>query len=154
MSDVEKDTAGFEHTGDINDIPVKGDVKTSRIIADETDKIGAEKIRDAVRTAAGETPKGKKEPVGTLTKDAPQMVFRVVGGFIGCKKFELDDKDAEIYATHLNILFPVSGKLVSLIVLVMITLNKVYICMDAIQAKFGKKDDVLKQETPSSEEPL
>jgi len=154
MSDVEKDTAGFQHTGDIKDIPIKDDVKTSRIIADETDKITAEKIRSAVRTNAGEEPKSKAEPVGTMTKDAPQLVFRLVGGFIGCKKFELDDTEAQTVATHLNILIPMSGKLASLVVIIMITLNKVYICMDAIQAKLGKKNDMLAKSKPSDEAPL
>lgn len=154
MSDaVEKDTISFEDTGEIANVPVKDDVETSKIVADETQKIKGEKVRDAVRVRLGEEPK-KQEPVGTLTKDVPQLCFRIVGGFIGCKKFELDDAEAQTYATHLNILFPVSGKMISVVVLVMITLNKVYVCMDALKLKFGHKPAEEEEKQPDLPEQL
>lgn len=135
-SGVEKDTPSYQDTGEIKDVPVKDDVKTSKVIADEMDKINKDKIVGAVRTAAGI--EAKPEPVGTMTKDAPQIVFRLIGGVIGCKKFELDDAEAATMAAHLNILIPLSGKVASLVIILMITLNKVYICLDAIKAKFAQ----------------
>jgi len=136
MSDVEKDTPSFEHTGDIKDVPKKDDVKTSKVIADEMDKINKEKTVDAVRVSMGEEPK-KAEVVGTMTKDVPQLIFKLAAGFIDCKRFELDDSEAQTMVTHLNVLLPLSGKAASIVIILMITLNKVLMCIDSIRAKMG-----------------
>jgi hypothetical protein len=126
----------FEDKGDI-DVPEKGDVNTEKMAAEVRKKVQKENIETVVRKEEGaEKPVEKK---GSMTKDVPQLVFKICAKVIGCKNFELDDSDAQTFATHLNILIPIEGKLASLVVLVMITLNKVYICMDVITAKFASK---------------
>jgi hypothetical protein len=118
----------FEHKKDIP-IPEKGDIRTEKMIADAEKKVKKDAITGAVEEKEGVA----KEKVGTLTHDVPQMGFRVIAGVIDCKKFELSEDEARIFAHHLNILLPLEGKVVSVFVILMIVLNKVYICMDAIK---------------------
>lgn len=154
MSKVEKDVPSFEHTGDIKDVPPKDDVKESKIIDSEVNKIEADRIKENVRRSMGEAGPEEPKPVGTMTKDCPQLVFRLIGGFIGCKKFELDDAEANTMAAHLNILIPMSGKLASVVIILMITLNKVYLCLDAIKAKMSKEPVEEKDKKEPLPEPL
>jgi hypothetical protein len=135
---TEKDAAAFVDTGIITDIPPKENAKVNKAVADETDRIERERVKETVRVSMGEQP-AAPVPVGTMTKDCPQLVFRVLADVIGCKKFELEDSEASTMATHLNVLIPLSGKMASLVIVLMITLNKVYVCMDAIKAKFSDK---------------
>lgn len=127
------DEVSFEDKGDIP-VPDKGDITTEKVKASVKKKIQKEVIEQEVRKEEG----AEKAPVSAMTKDVPQLLFRIGAKVIQCPKFELDDGEASTMATHLNILFPISGKLASVIVIVMITLNKVYICMDAIQARFRR----------------
>jgi hypothetical protein len=128
------DEVGFTDHGKIA-IPEKGDIATEKIIADVNKKIAKETIEAGIRQETGTAPEKK----GNLTKDVPQMVFRIAASVIGCKKFELDDDEASTIAANLNILIPIEGKIAALVVILMITLNKVYICLDAIKLKFGTK---------------
>ena len=148
---VEKDIAVFNDTGSIPDIPAKEDVKRQKIIADETQKIETEKIKTEVRESLGEEKPAEK---GTMTKDVPQLVFKLVGGFIECKKFELDDDEATTMATHLNVLLPLSGKAASVVIVLMITLNKVLACMDSIKAKLNKPGIETSEKKPELPEPI
>lgn len=131
------DEISFEHKPDIK-VPDKGDVRQERVIESIEKKMNREQTEAELRGEAGEEPKEKK---GSLTKDVPQMIFRICGGFIDCKKFELTDDEAQIMATHLNILLPLEGKIVSVVVILMIVLNKVYQCMDAIKNRGKPKMD-------------
>lgn len=124
----------FEHKGNI-EIPDKGDVKTEKIVSDVEKKIAREQIEGAVRQDTGTAPDKK----GTLTKDVPQAAFRILAGVIDCPKFQLTDDEAASFAANLNILIPVEGKIAALLVLILITLNKVWTCMDAIKMKFGQR---------------
>ena len=154
MADVTGDTPAFEHTGDIANIPLKDDVKTNKAIADETDRINRTRVQETVRIAMGEQPE-KPKPQGTMTKDCPQIVFRIIAGVIGCEKFNLDDNEAATMAEHLNVLIPLSGKAASVVIILMITLNKVYVCMDAIKAKLGRRAGIEQQpDKPQLPEPL
>jgi hypothetical protein len=128
------DEVGFTDHGKIA-VPEKGDIATERIVADINKKITKETLEAGIRQETGTAPEKK----GTMTKDVPQMVFRIAASVIGCKKFELDDEEASTIAANLNILIPIEGKIAALVVIVMITLNKVYICLDAIKLKFGTK---------------
>ena len=154
MSDVERDTPQFQHTGDIKDVPPKDDVKTNKVVAETVDKINKERTADAVRVSMGEEPKKAVEPVGTMTKDVPQLIFKLAAGAIECKKFELDDSEAQTMVAHLNVLLPLSGKAASVVIIVMITLNKVLACMDAIRAKMGNTPVEGKAEKEVLPEPL
>jgi len=127
------DNIEFKDLGKIA-IPDKGDIKTERIVADVEKKIAKEQIEGAVREDTGTAPEKK----GQLTKDVPQMAFRVIASVIECKKFELDDTEAQTVAANLNILLPLDGKIVAVFVILLIVLNKVYVCMDAIKAKATK----------------
>jgi hypothetical protein len=149
---TEKDTEfGFEVT---KEMPVadRGDIKTEKMIQKSTDTVMKEKIDSAVRGDLG----AEKPRKGGMTKDVPQMVFRVAGSLIGCKKFELSDEEADQMATHLNILIPVEGKMVSVVFILLITLNKVYGCLDQIKAKFGAVPDDLQagQQKPNLPEQM
>ena len=75
-----------------------------------------------------------------LTKDTPKAIFRLCAGFIDCPRFNLSDEEAEIYARSLNILFPIEGKLIAVCNILLITVGKILLCIDAIKAKFGKKE--------------
>lgn len=123
----------FEHKKDVA-IPEKGDIRTEKMVADAERKVQKDQIKGAVEEKEGVA----KEKVGTLTHDVPQMGFRVIAGVIDCKRFELSEDEARIFAHHLNILLPLEGKVVSVFVLLMIVLNKVYICMDAIKRMQNK----------------
>ena len=115
-------------------IPDKGDVKTEKMTAEIEKKITKEQLEGQIREDTGTAPEKK----GTLTKDVPQMAFRIIGGFIDCKRFELSEDEAQIFATHLNILLPLEGKVISLFIILMIVLNKVYLCLDKIKAMQNK----------------
>lgn len=129
------DEIGFEDKGVI-DVPEKGDIRTEKIISDVKKTIQKDQIKAVVSEEEGVAPEKK----GSLTKDVPQMMFRIGAKIINCPKFELDESEASTMATHLNILLPVEGKMASLLVVIMITLNKVFMCMDAIKTKFNKTD--------------
>ena len=103
------DEVAFEHTGDIA-IPDKGDINEEKMIASVKKKIQKEVIEDSVRKEEG----AEKEKAGTMTKDVPQLVFKICSKAIACPKFELDDSEAATMATHLNVLIPLSGKMASL----------------------------------------
>ena len=137
----------FEHKGNI-EIPDKGDIKTEKIVADVEQKINREKIEGAVRQDTGTAPEKK----GTLTKDVPQAAFRIIAGVIDCPKFMLTDDEAASFAANLNILIPLEGKLAALMVLILITLNKVWTCLDAIKLKFGRRGSL--DEMPVKKEKL
>jgi hypothetical protein len=118
------------------DIPEKGDPVTEKMIQDINKKIQKEGLEGEIREATGTEKEGKKTGV---TKDVPQVIFRIIAAQIPCKKFELDDNEAETIAANLNILLPLDGKIAAILVITLIVLNKVYICLDAINAKMGKK---------------
>jgi len=151
MSDIEKDEAEFAHTGDIPNLPPKDDVKTNKAIADETDRVNRARIQEKVRISMGEQP-AEPKPVGTMTRDCPQLIFRLAAKVIGCKQFELDDAEAQTMATQLNVLIPLSGKMAAFVVVMMITLNKVFICYDAIMRKFRKEPAEAKEAVAKPEE--
>ena len=125
----------FKDLGKI-EVPEKSDVKEAKITSDVEQKIQREGIEQKVREETGTLPEKK----GSLTKDVPQLIFRLCASGIDCKKFELSDDEAEIFAKNLNVLIPLDGKIAALVVLIMITVNKVLLCMDAIKAKFGTKE--------------
>jgi len=125
----------FEHKGNIA-IPEKGDPVTEKMIQDINKKIVKEGLEGEIREATGTEKESSKK--GNITKDVPQVVFRIIAAQIPCKKFELDDSEAETIAANLNILLPVDGKIAALIIIVLIVLNKVYVCLDAINARKGK----------------
>ena len=118
----------FEDKGKIP-IPDKGDINQEKMISQVEKKIEREQIEQGVRKDTGTEPEKK----GSLTYDVPQMAFRVIAGVIDCKRFELSDEEARIMATHINILLPLEGKIISIFVILMIVLNKTYACMDAIK---------------------
>ena len=138
------DEIAFKDLGNI-EIPDKGDVKTEKIVAEVERKIAREQIEGVVRQDTGTEPEKK----GTLTKDVPQAAFRIMAGIIDCQKFMLTDDEAAAFAANLNILIPVEGKIAALMVLILITLNKVWICMDAIKLKFGRRGSL--EEIPKKE---
>lgn len=74
----------------------------------------------------------------------------MVADFIDCPKFNLSDEEAGIVAKHLTILLPFEGWMVSAIVILMVIINKVIICMDAIKKKFGKEKP---ENAPESKDP-
>lgn len=142
------DEIGFEDKGNI-EIPEKGDIRREKMISDVKKSLTREQIKDEVKDETG-----MSEKKGALTKDVPQLVFKMGAKLIGCPKFELDDSEANTMATHLNILLPLDGKLASVVVVVMITLNKVFVCMDAISAKFKRSSIEKEEEKPNLPEQL
>ena len=134
---TEKETEfGFEDTGK-KDVADKGDIKTEALTDKVKTGLKKQEIKTDLQSDAGTGP----APTGTMTKDVPQMIFRIGASLIGCPKFELTEKEAEDVATHLNILIPMQGKIVSVVFILLIVLNKVYTCMDAIKAKLGTNND-------------
>jgi len=140
------DEIGFEDKGTIQ-IPEKGDVREEKIISDVSKGIQRDQIKTKLTEESGTAPEKK----GTLTKDVPQVLFKMGARLIECPKFELDDQEAQTMATHLNILIPLEGKMVSLVVILMIVVNKVYVCMDAIKKKANK--GALEEEKPADKLP-
>jgi len=132
---------GFKDLGN-KDVPDKGDIKEERMEEQIVQKITKEEKEKEIRKETGTEPPAK----GSFTKDVPQLVFRFIGSTIPCQKFELTDSEAETFAEHLNILIPLEGKLASVVVLIMITINKVYQCMDAIRARSKPNLDIEKGE--------
>jgi hypothetical protein len=142
------DEIGFEDKGSIV-IPEKGDVREEKIISDVSKGIQRDQIKTKLTEESGTAPEKK----GTLTKDVPQVLFKMGAKFIDCPKFELDDQEAQTMATHLNILIPLEGKMVSLVVILMIVVNKMYVCMDAIKRKANKGALEEKEEKPAEKLP-
>lgn len=136
------DEIGFEDKGNI-DVTEKGDIRTEKLVSEVSKNLTRKQIKEEIEGESGAVQKK-----GSMTKDVPQLMFKIGAKFIGCPNFELDENDAQTFATHLNILFPVEGKITSVIVLLMITINKVYICMDAIQAKFKPKQLEKEEDKP------
>ena len=132
----EPDQASFEDLGDI-EIPTREDPKVAKVTAQVEEKIQAEQIEKQVRQETGT----EKEKKGTLAPEFPKAMFSIVAGFIDCPKFNLDDMQAKIYADSINILFPVEGKAVALLNIIVITLGKIVTCFDAIKKKFGKPEE-------------
>jgi len=124
----------FEDKGKI-EIPDKGDIREEKMVEQSKKTIEKEAIDQAVREELG-AEKGQAAR-GSFTKDVPQLVFRFCAKAIDCPRFELDDQEAQTFATHLNIVLPIGGKAASFVILIMITLNKVVICLDAIKKKFS-----------------
>ena len=124
---------GFIDVGK-SDVADKGNVVEEKMRADITKKIQKEGIETEVRQETGTE---KTAASGSFTKDVPQLMFRIIADVIECPKFRLDDSEAATFAQHLNILLPLDGKIASLVVILMITLNKVFACLDAIKKKFG-----------------
>jgi hypothetical protein len=133
MTDV-----SFQHLPD-KTIPDKGNIREEEMTEDITRKIDKQEMEKDIRKATDTEP--EKDKKGSFTKDVPQLAFRFVAVLIPCPKFNLSDEDATVFAEHLNILVPIGGKYASVIVLTMIILNKVFVCMDAIQARSKPKMD-------------
>jgi len=125
----------FKDEGKI-EVPEKGNVIEEKMAATVRKKIMQENIDATIREEEGAE---KVQPKGSFTKDVPQMAFKICAKLINCPKFELSDEEAQTFSTHLNIVLPISGKVASLVVLVMITMNKVLACMDAIQKRLAPK---------------
>ena len=135
----------FEHKGNI-EIPAKGDPVTEKMIQDINKKIQKEGLEGEIRESTGTEKDATK--TGGFTKDVPQVVFRIIAHEIPCKNFELTENEAQIMATNLNILVPVDGKIAALIIIVLIILNKVYICLDAIKARGKPAEEKPKEQLP------
>jgi hypothetical protein len=136
----------FDHLPD-KKIPDRGEIRTEQMTEDIEKKLTKQQLEKQIKTDAGLEP--EKVVKGSFTKDVPQLLFRFGAAAIPCPKFNLTDEEAQTFATHLNILLPLEGKLASIVVIVMITLNKVYQCMDAIQARSKPK---LANDAPGFEE--
>lgn len=126
----------FEHKPD-KTVPDKGNIREEEMTEDIAAKLKKQQLEKDMKVAAGVEP--EKEKKGSFTKDVPQLLFRFGAAAIPCPKFNLTDEEAQTFAYHLNILLPIEGKLASIVVIVMITLNKVYQCLDAIQARAKPK---------------
>jgi len=124
----------FENKGNI-EVPDKGDIRTEKMVEASKKAVDREQIDAEVRKELG-AEKGEAAK-GSFTKDVPQLVFNLAAKWIDCPRFALDDQEAQTFATHLNIVLPIGGKAASVVILIMITLNKVLLCMDAIKAKFA-----------------
>jgi len=135
---AEKETEiGFENVGQMP-VADRGNLKAEKMVQAVEDKVMKEQINSAVRKETGtETPKKGDG----ITKDVPKLLFRFGAKIIGCPRFNLDDAEAEVFARHLNILVPIEGKMASVVVLLMITINKCYECFDAIKDKLSPKGD-------------
>jgi hypothetical protein len=131
---------GFNDEGSI-EIPDKGDMKTEAIVDQTKTKILREQIEGEVRQETGTE---KEKPKTPIPADVPKLCFRMVAKYIECPKFEIDDDEARTIAHHLTILIPIEGKLISVIVILMVVVNKVIVCMDAIKRKMqgDVKDDL------------
>ena len=127
----EADTPEFEDLGDI-EIPPKEDIHEERIKSRVEAKIEREQIEDSIRQETGTE---KEKPKTPIPPDVPALCFRMIAKAIECPKFELDDEEARTVAHHLTILLPVDGKIISAVIILMVVLNKVITCMDAIKKK-------------------
>lgn len=141
---------GFTDLGD-KKIPDKGEIRTEQMTEDIEKKLTKQQLEKQIKTDAGIEP--ERIAKGSFTKDVPQLLFRFGAAAIPCPKFNLTDEEAQTFATHLNILLPIEGKLASIVVIVMITLNKVYQCMDAIQARRTPAASKMPNDTPGFAEP-
>lgn len=128
------DEVAFKDLGN-KDIPDKGNIREEKVEEDIGKKIFKEEKEKEIRGETGTEPPAK----GSFTKDVPQLAFRIVSELIPCPKFQLSDDEAKTMATHMNILLPLEGKLASVVVILMITLNKVFTCLDAIRARSKPK---------------
>ena len=127
------DEVSFEDLGPV-EVPAKGDLKTEAIKDKVEAKITREVVEAEVRQDTGTE---KAKPSTPIPPDVPIMCFKMVAKVIECPRFELDDEEARIVARHLTILIPFEGKIISVIVILMVVLNKTFTCMDAIKKKFA-----------------
>lgn len=127
---------GFEDKGPI-EVPTKGDIITENLIDKTKKKITREEIEKQVRAETGTEPEKPKTPIPA---DVPQLCFHAVAKLIDCPKFELDADEARTIAHHLTILIPIEGKMISVVVILMVVVNKVITCMDAIKRMFKPKE--------------
>ena len=102
------------------------------------DKIEANQVEEQVKIEAGIV---KVPPAADqIPKELPQYLFRIGANSIACPRFNLDDDEAKLLAKHLSILTGnMNSKIFSFIIIIIVIIAKVTQCMDAIQRKFGKK---------------
>lgn len=141
---TEKDEVSFEVVTDA-EVPDRADVNETQMhdaVKSAVDRAEARKQEMKDRGIAG------AERKGTLAPEMPKALFSIVAGFIDCQKFNLDDTQAKIYADSLNVLFPVEGKIVAVLNLLIITAGKCVTCYDAIKRKFAgaPKDELIPAE--------
>ena len=141
---ADQDTASFEHLGDIP-IPEKPDMQRQAMKTQVEHKLMKEDVEKEVRQETGAVPEKK----GTLSPDMPKALFSIAAGFVECPKMNLDEDQAKIYADSLNVLFPVEGKIVALLNIIIITAGKVVTCWDAIKKKFAPAPQPAQAQTPT-----
>jgi hypothetical protein len=134
---AQNETIAFTDKGAVQ-VPEKEDIIEGGVRAGISRKLLKERVEGELRAEEGQDVGGATKK-GGMTKDTPQVIFRLIGKVIQCPKFELDDQDATLMATNLNILLPLDGKIAALVIVIMITVNKVVICFDAIARLFAKK---------------
>jgi hypothetical protein len=132
---AEDENIAFTDKGKV-EVPPRNDVIEEKLRSEIGKKLLKENIEGELRAEDGQEPAKKK---GGMTKDTPQVIFKLVGKIIQCPKFELDDGEAQLMATNLNILLPLDGKMAALVIVLMITINKCYQCFDALSRMFGPK---------------
>ena len=93
-----------------------------------------------VRAEAGitEIPKAPE----SIPKELPKIIFQVGAKMIRCEKFELTPDEAKDMAKHLSIVIgPVSSKVYSVCIIVIIVVSKVTDCFGKIKDKFTRNKD-------------
>lgn len=90
-----------------------------------------------VRAEAGITEIPK--PVESIPKELPKLVFSIGAKAIHCEQFKLTPEEATMMAKHLSIIVgPISSRIYSGIIILMVTGSKISDCFGKISSKFSR----------------
>ena len=134
------DEIGFERIDDKIVPNTFQDSDTQKMRTDAMKKLEKNQVEQQVRAEAGltEIPKTPE----SIPKELPKVVFQVGAKIIGCDKFQLTDDEAKMFAKHLSIIIgPVTTKIYSVIIILIVTISKVSDCTGKIKSKFSKNKD-------------
>ena len=90
-----------------------------------------------------------EKDIQPIPASIPRLLYKTVSKIIGCQKFELDKEESEVIADALNILFGgAAPRLVAVLSVLGITLEKIATCREAIRDRIRK----IPKMTPQPEE--
>jgi len=116
------------------------DAEHQKMKAKAVSKLEQAQADQEVRTEAGitEIPKAPE----SIPKELPKLVFKMGAKIIRCDKFELTPDETKDVAKHLSIIIgPVSSKVYSMCIIVIIVVSKVNDCFGKIKDKFSRNKD-------------
>jgi hypothetical protein len=136
--ELEPDMPLGEATSDLKEKEMEEKIRTQLIFAKKKAEM-KKRIMGGGSTGSGEEGEGEDgETEGApIPPEVPEILFHTCGTVIGCPKFDLDKKEAEVFANSLTVLIGAqNSKFYHLLIILMITASRIIRCRDKIKEKF------------------